>query len=558
MAGITTGADGSINIDTKIDASGVNKGTQQINKAVEKNVAKPVQSLTKSMGGILNVIKSIGKALIVAFIGGSIISAIRNIVQEFDFLTGSSGDKFKALSGAIDTLKGAFVNLLVQAFIPMIPTLIKIIDFLTEMVQTATQIVAAFFGADKTVGGIMTKAAAGAKKAAKEAKGALAAFDQINVLQQKQDNAPEGMTATPGPITIDSDILKKVADLKKLWDEFLKDPWGVLSRIALAVIEDIGKAWEKLIQWVRDNLPFGDVIADILTIIGDTFKKLVVNAIETFLKIKENVLLVFTGIKEFLIGVFTGDWAMIWQGLKDIVAGVFGALLALVEGIAKFFLIAFQGMVEILKVLFAPVIEWLQEMFDRIRAKVGDAIASIQTAFALLAKWFVENVWVPIEIGFGSMLVGLKLGFERTFNGIKDFVKGTINSIIDFLNRMIDAVVGGINSVIGAANAIAGIAGVPEISPIVAPKIPRLATGAVIPPNSEFLAVLGDQKSGRNIEAPEGLLRQIIAEQLGSMQADVRVTFEGSLGALVRELKPHIDAENVRVGGSLIRSGKTS
>lgn len=33
-------------------------------------------------------------------------------------------------------------------------------------------------------------------------------------------------------------------------------------------------------------------------------------------------------------------------------------------------------------------------------------------------------------------------------------------------------------------------------------SIPHLATGAVIPPNREFLAVLGDQKSGTNIEAP--------------------------------------------------------
>jgi hypothetical protein len=37
---------------------------------------------------------------------------------------------------------------------------------------------------------------------------------------------------------------------------------------------------------------------------------------------------------------------------------------------------------------------------------------------------------------------------------------------------------------------------------ISAPKIPYLASGAVIPPNREFLAVLGDQTQGTNIEAP--------------------------------------------------------
>ncbi|MEG0168263.1 MAG: hypothetical protein RR709_10415, partial [Ruthenibacterium sp.] len=45
------------------------------------------------------------------------------------------------------------------------------------------------------------------------------------------------------------------------------------------------------------------------------------------------------------------------------------------------------------------------------------------------------------------------------------------------------------------------------------PQIPRLAKGGVLPPNAEFLAVLGDQKNGRNIETPEKLLRQILREE---------------------------------------------
>lgn len=56
--------------------------------------------------------------------------------------------------------------------------------------------------------------------------------------------------------------------------------------------------------------------------------------------------------------------------------------------------------------------------------------------------------------------------------------------------------------------------------------IPMLATGAVIPPNSEFLAILGDQKSGRNIETPESLLRQIVREELGGMMKGGDITIE--------------------------------
>ena len=44
--------------------------------------------------------------------------------------------------------------------------------------------------------------------------------------------------------------------------------------------------------------------------------------------------------------------------------------------------------------------------------------------------------------------------------------------------------------------------------------IPFLAQGAVIPPNKQFLAVLGDQKSGTNIEAPLDTIKQALAEVL--------------------------------------------
>lgn len=50
-------------------------------------------------------------------------------------------------------------------------------------------------------------------------------------------------------------------------------------------------------------------------------------------------------------------------------------------------------------------------------------------------------------------------------------------------------------------------------------KLSYLASGAVIPPNKEFMAVLGDQKHGTNIETPENLLRKIIREEIGNRQS---------------------------------------
>ena len=86
-----------------------------------------------------------------------------------------------------------------------------------------------------------------------------------------------------------------------------------------------------------------------------------------------------------------------------------------------------------------------------------------------------------------------------------------------------------------------------------------LANGAVIPPNQEFLAVLGDQKSGRNLEAPEGLIRQIMREELaglmGGSEVNVNIEFSGSLAQLARVLHPAITKEQKRIGGTLQTGG---
>lgn len=60
--------------------------------------------------------------------------------------------------------------------------------------------------------------------------------------------------------------------------------------------------------------------------------------------------------------------------------------------------------------------------------------------------------------------------------------------------------------------------------------VPALAKGAVIPPNGEFMAILGDQKYGRNIETPESLLRQIMKEELGNNGANGNITLIVKIG----------------------------
>ena len=104
----------------------------------------------------------------------------------------------------------------------------------------------------------------------------------------------------------------------------------------------------------------------------------------------------------------------------------------------------------------------------------------------------------------------------------------------------LSAVVTGINAVINALNGLSfdlpdifggGHVGF-HISTLTAPQIPYLAQGAVIPANRKFLAVLGDQSHGTNVEAPLDTIKQAVAEVMEDMQAGQMAGFEAVVSVL--------------------------
>lgn len=134
-------------------------------------------------------------------------------------------------------------------------------------------------------------------------------------------------------------------------------------------------------------------------------------------------------------------------------------------------------------------------------------------------------------------------------------IKDGINAAIGLLNRFINWVNDKLH-INWDALTIAGKEIIPagDIQLLKIPNIPALAQGAVIPPNREFLAVLGDQRSGTNIEAPlstiEQAVRNVLAERGGgSSEVALRVT---AARGLARYLKFEIDAEDMRQGGGLV------
>lgn len=189
----------------------------------------------------------------------------------------------------------------------------------------------------------------------------------------------------------------------------------------------------------------------------------------------------------------------------------------------------------------------LMTFIPMLAGPVGIVIAVIAAAIAigvlLYKNWdTITAKAVELRDKLVAAFREIKQGVVDEFNEIKDFIKNAVNSIIGYINGLISGITNGINSAISAMNQLHF--DVPDWVPIVGGKslgfnipsittaqIPLLANGAVIPPGREFLAMLGDQRNGNNLEAPESLLRQIVSEESATrvnvvLQGDARTFFK--------------------------------
>lgn len=194
-----------------------------------------------------------------------------------------------------------------------------------------------------------------------------------------------------------------------------------------------------------------------------------------------------------------------------------------------------------IKEMAGKVWDWISNKTRRFVEDIGKKLRGLATKMTTIwgnikasahQKWnaiwstvsgFVERIKNAIVDKFTSA----KNTVVNVFNGMRDAIRSVLNNIISVVNGAISKVNGVVSAIESAfsfgpwkvptpfgSKTIGFKATFPRV-----PTVPYLAKGAVIPPRSEFLAVLGDQKQGNNIETPEALLRKIVREETAGRQA---------------------------------------
>lgn len=322
----------------------------------------------------------------------------------------------------------------------------------------------------------------------------------------------------------------------------------------------------------------GTILADAFEIVTRNLKEFVVENEGDIKLFTDNLVGMFTDawglINDIwadtltIIGDFWDEWG------KDIVDSVMG----IVKDIGAWFLYLWNDLV---KPLWDEMLVWLKDLWDSTFKDVFETLSEVVGEIGILIKFLWDKVLQPIIDkllkylvpafkntfttilsiisttvksvgkvikglltalgGIITFLTGVFTGdWKKAWNGVKKIFKGImdslvavvkapINLIIDIINGMVGGIVLGVNSVIKAINSISFT--IPEWVPGVggkgigfnlkemkAPKIPKLATGTVVPANyGEFMAILGDNKRETEIVSPLSTMKQAMKEALAEV-----------------------------------------
>lgn len=518
----------------------------------------------KSNSGLSNTTKMLGRMMIQMMAFRAAMATVEYVKEGLNNLVQYStelNDVFSDLKSSSAQLK----NSLATAFAPILTTIIPYITQLIWWLNTATEYISKFCAA---WGGKNTYAKAkkqvvdyakSLKGASKEAKGALAAFDEINVLNKDEGAGGGGEATGAGAFEeaqVDSAFAEMVEKVKAALEAIL--PLVILIGAALLA----WNIYDFLAKLMLANPLLGTIVAAVMAVAGAAL------AVYSYIQMwKDGV--DWKGIIGFVAGVTMAVTALymlfgpLAAGIALIIAGIAGVVLALHDIIEN------GVTAENLGLILISTIGILTGVFFAFGTTVTVVVGIITAAVAILAMLVAYSgngteALKHLQATFKSLGEFIKKVFAGDFKGALEDLKKAGRSFGNFWISVAEGVANGfikmVNAIIDAINAIhidipgwlQGITGMESWSPNIKHwnahvSFPRLATGGIV--TSSTIANIGE--SGREAVLPlENNTEWMdqLSERINSRPT--KIVFTGDLAELGRILKPVIENEDGRIGPS--------
>lgn len=475
---------------------------QQIEgRAKGAGLRNATESAADSMKVFGQRLKSVVRSALVFTVITQALSKVRDWVKNVVMANSDARESIAQLKGALLTLAQPLVSVIVPAFTLLVKVITAVVSQITRLVALISgKSVKATANSAKALNK-ETSALKGTGNAAKKAASQLAAFDEINQISTDTANDAGG-GASADAITPDFSYMDDISDrLKKIADAVMLIAAGLaLWKIGSSLPGDLGKILTKL----------GGILIAVggLILLWESLSDAWNNGVNW----------------KNLLGSLAGAAAL--AGGLAIAFGKVGAGIGLVVAGAGMIITAFKDIcdnganLQNTLMLIAGIVATGLGFFFLTGSVIPLVIAGIATVVTTVLALtgnlteFARNLKDNILGGIIQFIKGAFTGdWNSAWDGVKKVFKGIWNSIVIIAESAVNAIIKGLNWLISKINTIKftvpswvpGVGGKSiggHLSSLSEVHLPRLATGAVIPPNKEFLAVLGDQKSGTNIETP--------------------------------------------------------
>jgi hypothetical protein len=519
------------------EAEAEEKASQKAIRAAEKEAEAKKRIAEKQFRDLSKPARRFGTRLREIVSGALFFNLMSAGLRE---LTSHFGTALKAnneFSASFAQLKGALLTAFQPIYELVLPALIQLMRVLTAVVQVIGGFFSSITGKStsqmaKNAKALNKQAAAigGVGNAAEEASKQLAGFDEINRLESLENSIGGfGGGAGMDEITPNFDPIEITEDLERI----------------LALVGAIGAgilAW-KIASMFTDSL---SIAAGLAMAVGGA------------------VYYAYNWADAFANGINWKNLSGILLSTTAIVAGL--AVAFGTTGAAVGLLITGIGMVVL------ALYEWIKtgELSTEACSTLVLGIMAIGAAISLFTgSWIpllvagvasavvlIAKNWDQLVACAKQMLANIREYMSVTFadgfiHGIATMIEDAIawlwNIFVDFINSVIEnwnSIWGGINQyhTTGTISPRSSMASYSRT-----PPVPQLAKGAVLPANKPFLAMVGDQTNGTNIEAPLETIKQALSEVMAQQGWDVNVEFRGELAALARILAPVITKEQRNV-----------
>ena len=348
---------------------------------------------------------------------------------------------------------------------------------------------------------------------------------------------------------------------KWLWDKVLEPVAKWTGDKFIKSWDLINKALRKFLDWIKELPDWGETADWLKKKWNDAGKYLD----KVWKDMKSSAEKSWNNIKNF----FKNTWEGIKNNASSFASNVKNTVTNAWSNIKSSTSSAWSGIKSTASSVWNSMKTTASSSFSGIKTTVNNAWASIQQKAT--GSWSnistkIVGVLTNISTKASQMGANVKSAFVNAFNGLVNLIKRPVNGVIGFINGMIRGVVNGINAILRAFNSLK--VNIPSWVPgyggrslgfnfrmLTAPQIPYLAKGAVIPPNAPFMAMLGDQKRGTNIEAPlstiEEALENVLAKRGisgGNNGGNYRFTAQINRRTLFDELIDEAKMRQMRTG----------